>query len=81
MHHSVSCKKTTLLILLISLLPGMEKAFAQKQPALYANHITTQQGLSSNIVDQILQDEEGFIWILTFNGISQYDGYSFKYFG
>ena len=40
--------------------------------------ITTEQGLSSNEVSEILQDKNGFLWILASNGLNRYDGYSFK---
>lgn len=36
------------------------------------------QYLSSNLVNQIYQDREGFIWISTRNGLDSYDGYRFK---
>ena len=34
-------------------------------------------GLSCNTVNDITQDQEGFIWLATSNGISRYDGYQF----
>ena len=40
--------------------------------------LTTRQGLSDNEVYQVTQDKMGFIWILTYNGLNRYDGYSFK---
>ena len=40
--------------------------------------ITTQQGLSDNAVYKILQDKQGFLWFITANGLSRFDGYSFK---
>ena len=40
--------------------------------------ITTEQGLSSNDVSEILLDKKGFLWFLTGNGLNRYDGYSFK---
>src|SRR5688572_1071086 len=39
--------------------------------------LTTEQGLSSNEVYEVLQDKHGFIWFLTANGLNRYDGYSF----
>ncbi len=40
--------------------------------------ITTEQGISSNEICEILLDKKGFLWVLTFNGLNRYDGYSFK---
>jgi signal transduction histidine kinase/DNA-binding response OmpR family regulator/ligand-binding sensor domain-containing protein len=46
------------------------------------NHevISTVQGLSQGLVNDMLQDREGFIWIATKGGLNRYDGYSFKTF-
>ncbi|MEL7120118.1 MAG: response regulator [Bacteroidota bacterium] len=39
-------------------------------------------GLPSNDIKEILQDEQGFIWMTTIkNGVSRFDGYSFQNFG
>ncbi|MEM0992608.1 MAG: ATP-binding protein [Bacteroidota bacterium] len=40
-------------------------------------HWTTQDGLSSNWVTQIVQDDEGYIWIATQYGLNRFDGYEF----
>jgi len=41
-------------------------------------HISISDGLSQVCVNDIMQDREGFIWIATQDGLSKYDGYSFK---
>ncbi|MEP6793715.1 MAG: two-component regulator propeller domain-containing protein [Saprospiraceae bacterium] len=43
-------------------------------------HFTTDNGLSSNKVEAVIQDHEGFYWIATQNGLNRYDGSSFKIF-
>lgn len=43
-------------------------------------HLTTEDGLSSNKVEAILQDREGFYWIATQNGLNRFDGTTFKIF-
>lgn len=43
-------------------------------------HFTEQNGLSSNVVNCIIQDHLGYIWIGTSNGVTRYDGYEFKNF-
>jgi len=40
-------------------------------------HLTTEDGLASNAVSNIYQDDLGYIWIATWNGLSRYDGYNF----
>lgn len=42
--------------------------------------ISTEQGLSQGLINDILQDKDGFIWIATKGGLNRYDGYSFKIF-
>jgi signal transduction histidine kinase/DNA-binding response OmpR family regulator/ligand-binding sensor domain-containing protein len=52
---------------------------AQNPQSAYQT-ISTAQGLSQGMVFDILQDQEGFIWVATKNGLNRYDGYSFKVF-
>ena len=51
-------------------------------PALYAKahfeHLTTKQGLSHNSVYAIHQDQQGFMWFGTSDGLCRYDGYDIK---
>lgn len=41
------------------------------------DHITVEKGLSQSRVLAILQDQQGFIWFGTQNGLNKYDGYKF----
>ncbi len=41
-------------------------------------HYTVDQGLSSNIVNSICQDENGFIWFGTNEGLNRFDGYNIE---
>src|ERR1700722_6553832 len=38
------------------------------------------EGLSQNRVTQIVQDDQGFIWLATQHGVDRYDGYQFRMF-
>ena len=49
--------------------------FAQQ---LSFHHLTVENGLSQNAVLAIAQDNQGFMWIGTSNGLNRYDGYRFK---
>lgn len=40
-------------------------------------HLSTENGLVSNAVSGIYQDDLGYIWIATWNGLSRYDGKHF----
>ncbi len=41
-------------------------------------HLTTEQGLSQSTVNAILQDQKGFVWIGTGDGLDKFDGYSIE---
>ena len=42
--------------------------------------LTVENGLSNNKVNTVIQDQTGFIWFGTDDGLNRYDGYSFKIF-
>lgn len=42
--------------------------------------ISIEQGLSQGFVPSIAQDDDGFMWFATKNGLNRYDGYHFKVF-
>ena len=44
----------------------------------YQRPLSVADGLVSNEVNCILQDSKGFLWFGTNNGLSRYDGYTFK---
>ncbi len=43
-------------------------------------YITSDDGLSHSSVSAIVQDNDGFMWFGTFNGLNRYDGYNFVKF-
>ena len=43
-------------------------------------HITAADGLSQNNVFDIIQDNDGFIWVGTENGLNKYDGNEFTHY-
>ena len=40
-------------------------------------HYSTEDGLPSDAIASLQQDNYGFVWIATWNGISRFDGYHF----
>jgi signal transduction histidine kinase/ligand-binding sensor domain-containing protein/DNA-binding response OmpR family regulator len=59
------------------LLPGWGHALADR-PTF--RHLTIADGLSQNAVSAIVQDQRGFMWFGTKDGLNRYDGYSFLVF-
>ena len=53
-------------------------AFEEKD--ITVKNISTGDGLSHHSVNTIYQDEFGFIWIGTLDGLNRYDGHRFKVF-
>lgn len=43
-------------------------------------HFNSFNGLASNIVNNVIQDRRGFIWLATFDGLQRYDGNKFLTF-
>jgi two-component system sensor histidine kinase ChiS len=83
-------KRFTLLFLLSGLLSNLIAfpSFAQSlytkdfvlKPETKFEHLTMADGLSSSIVNSIVQDQKGFMWFGTENGLNRYDGYNFTVF-
>jgi len=40
--------------------------------------LTIQDGLSSNVINDIIRDSDGFMWVATEDGVNRYDGLEFK---
>ena len=60
-----------LLILLVLICPFRLKA---QNPVLTFERVTADQGLTSNRINGIVQDQSGFLWIATNNGLNRFDG-------
>lgn len=65
------------LLLLTQLLQALPKDDAEYTPARIFRHLTKSNGLSSNVVNCIIQDRKGFMWFGTDKGLNRYDGRSF----
>ncbi|MDR2921522.1 MAG: response regulator [Tannerella sp.] len=65
------------LLLLMFFIVQPIKAVTQL-PVFKFKHISTQDGLSTNEVNQVYEDKDGYIWFATNSGLCQYDGYSIR---
>jgi len=70
-------KKIYLFFLLIGLIPN--SGFTQTGTPFFST-LSMRDGLPTNIISSITQDQYGFLWIGTGNGLARYDGYKFKIF-
>ena len=58
----------------------VEAAFPQQRLFTNQQHFTVEDGLPQNFISGILQDDDGFIWLGTMDGLCRYDGRVFKTF-
>src|SRR6185436_2259988 len=54
--------------------------YAQNFPNIQFAHLGDKEGLSNNQVNAIVQDNDGFIWIGTTDGLNRFDGYRVRNF-
>lgn len=48
------------------------------QSLMHIRYYSAKDGLSQNTVTDFLQDDKGYIWISTRNGLEKFDGYTFQ---
>jgi len=64
-------------LLFLSLLLSAFSIFAESGVNHHFRHYTNRQGLSHNSVYCSLQDQQGFMWFGTEDGLNRFDGYTF----
>lgn len=67
-------KRAFLLLLILSI------TYFSASAQINYQQFTTEDGLPSNEVYDIVQDSKGFVWIATDRGVARYDGYDFQVF-
>ena len=72
-HH-----KKRILSLIIAL--GIGWLHISGQPLCHVTQYDEADGVPSSHVTQLLQDDMGFLWFATWNGLCRYDGYEFRTF-
>ncbi|HYV93395.1 MAG TPA: two-component regulator propeller domain-containing protein [Chitinophagales bacterium] len=65
--------KTTFLVILAA----CSKTCLAQQLQILFEHFTSENGISSDRVEDITQDKFGFLWIATTDGLNRFDGRSF----
>ncbi|WP_215222643.1 hybrid sensor histidine kinase/response regulator [Echinicola shivajiensis] len=61
--------------LLIIILP-----FCAISQSIEFEHYNDNYGLSHNSIRHIVQDNQGFVWLGTFNGLNRFDGFQFQHY-
>ncbi len=73
-HLPSQIKKLQLLGLLIF---AMNTLFAQEGRYIFDSY-SVNEGLSQSVVNDIIQDDQGFMWIANRDGVNRFDGYVFN---
>lgn len=71
--------KLVIAFFVLALIHLSQPLFLKSQASKFA-HLSIDQGLSQNSVGSIVQDQFGFMWFATADGLNRYDGYSFRAF-
>ena len=74
--HLLSRKKGLVLLVFVSLLTTAGTDLFSQNYNIQT--FTTKEGISHNDVRAMAVDSLGFMWIATWDGLSRYDGYSFR---
>ena len=61
-------------------IPASLAALASQSQRMRFDHLPPDAGLSQSVVVDFLQDNQGFLWLATQDGLNRYDGYEFKIF-
>ncbi len=75
-HNPIRLTLTIQSLFILLLLPSI----GFSQPFSISRYYDISDGLPSNHVYKCLQDKKGFMWVATENGLSRFDGNSFKNF-
>ena len=69
-------RKLLLTLLAVLALSVPQNVRAQQLQASLS-HYSTEDGLPSNAIAALLSDDYGYVWVVTWNGVSRFDGYHF----
>lgn len=77
--HSVDARKLTCLSLLAPMLCLVSSVLIADTFVRF-EHLTIEDGLAQNSATQLIQDQSGYVWFGTEDGLHRYDGYNFRVF-
>ena len=66
--------------IILCLLLVMSAAITAQRPYIRSANFTTREGLASNVVNTIIQDRQGYLWLGTNHGLTRFDGHRFDNF-
>ena len=66
------------MLLLISLIITTNIVYVSAYTNINFKNITSEDGLSQGTVETIIQDDKGYMWLGTNDGLCRYNGYEFK---
>lgn len=73
-----NCRRSLIALLVgLCLLTAFDDALAQA-PEAHFKQLGLEDGLSQSTVHRMVQDQHGFIWMATQEGLNRYDGYRIK---
>ncbi|MCG9696297.1 EAL domain-containing protein [Shewanella sp. Isolate11] len=70
---------TTLVTIVMLAITLTGQVFAS-EPLLKVDHFNVAEGLSQSTVTSVVEDQYGFIWLGTLNGLNRFDGKKFKHY-
>lgn len=79
MHHTRKYRLVVFLVLSATVVLGLLRSQTTqsiKREAFLFDTVSIEDGLSSDFILDIAQDDQGFLWFITRNGVNRYDGQS-----
>ncbi|MFN2109349.1 MAG: two-component regulator propeller domain-containing protein [Anaerolineae bacterium] len=73
----LACKIAGLALSVSLALISVLTVYAQQGPDIKFDFLSMEDGLSTALVTSIVQDQQGFMWFGTQDGLDKYDGYDF----
>lgn len=67
-------------IVIIAIITSLYVVKANNNSDFIITNYSLNEGLTHKCVTWLMQDKEGFVWVGTTNGLSRFDGYTFKNF-